>query len=81
MYNYQDYNELLLNSAKNNDLNGVKKALANGANINYQDINGNTALIYASANGHTNIVKYLVDNNANINHKNKYGSFFFKLFF
>ena len=70
----QDYNELLLNSAKNNDLNGVKKALAKGANINYQNNGGYTALIWASYYGHTDIAKYLIDHNANLDIQDNNGN-------
>ena len=45
----------------------VKILIENGAEVNAQNYNGATALIYASTFGHTEIVKYLLANNADKN--------------
>lgn len=44
-----------------------------GANINHQDINGETLLMLASGSGHIHIVEKLIDYNANINLLNNDG--------
>ena len=61
--------EMLLTSIKNNYVNGVKKALERGVNINKKnerDYN-RTALLYASIYGYKNIVEILLKNGADIN--------------
>ncbi len=44
-----------------NDIEGVKKLIADGADINIQSNEGNTALIIASYRGYTEIVKILFE--------------------
>ena len=44
-----------------------------GADVNSEDIHGNTTLILASSNGYTEIVKLLLNANADVNKKNKNG--------
>ncbi len=54
---------MLLKAVKNNDIEGVKKALDNGENINTRDDDyGDTALIIASLYRYTDIVKLLLEN-------------------
>jgi ankyrin repeat protein len=43
-------------------------------NINYQDVEGNTLLIYTSGQGITNIVELLLNTGADVNIKNIYNS-------
>ena len=67
-------NEKLLQCVKENDLNGVKKAVENGADIETKkDIYGWTALILATKNGRLEIVKYLIDQKADIEAKDNDG--------
>lgn len=63
-------NDQLINAVKSNDLQGVIDAIEKGADANYQDKNGDTALHIASSKGHTGIVKYLLDNGSDVNMKN-----------
>ncbi len=56
-------NDKLLATAATGDLNGVKKALEEGADINYvamSDLTQFTALAYASCQKHQKIVDFLI---------------------
>ena len=54
--------------------NVVQTLLANQANIDMQDNNGNTALIHAAMHGHDNVVQTLLTNRANINAQDNNGN-------
>lgn len=60
-------NEDLQTAAKAGDLKGVVAAIEEGADINFQDYYGRTALIYAAEKGYLDIVKFLVDKGAKVN--------------
>ena len=61
--------------AEKGDLEGLKRELANGVDVNSQDDMGDTALIWAIVNGHTEIADELLKQpNINVNIKNKYGN-------
>ncbi|PCI09756.1 MAG: hypothetical protein COB73_04925, partial [Flavobacteriaceae bacterium] len=51
----------LIRASIDGDLEIVKFLVEQGANINYQNNYGWTALISASRNGHLEIVKFLVE--------------------
>ncbi len=51
-------------------LKEVQQYIADGVDVNYQNEDGDTALINASQYGHFKIVKFLVEQGANINIKN-----------
>tara|TARA_Y100001970_G_scaffold268653_1_gene360190 strand:- start:1499 stop:2251 length:753 start_codon:yes stop_codon:yes gene_type:complete len=53
--------KLLFSAARNGDLDKVKNALSNGADVNAKNSNGTTALIRASAYGRKEIVSYLLE--------------------
>ena len=55
------------------DINKVKELLALGIDINIQDEEGNTALMYASYKEHIEIVKELIKSGANVNIKDRKG--------
>ena len=61
----------LMEASENGHLNIVKHLIANGADINATDNEGNTALMYASHCGYICTVKYLVENGSNLFHKNE----------
>lgn len=56
----------LFQAARDGDLNGVKDALKNGADIEAKESYGDTALNLAAENGHLELVKYLIETGANI---------------
>ncbi|WP_265024115.1 ankyrin repeat domain-containing protein [Wolbachia endosymbiont (group A) of Epagoge grotiana] len=60
----------LLIAIGNSDLNKVRDLVAQGANIDANDKNGNTLLYSAAEIGDLNLVKLLLDNGANIEAKN-----------
>ena len=64
----------LISASGNGDLEEVKRLLSQGANINIQDITGNTPLIAASKNNHVSVVRALLAANANTESQNITGS-------
>ncbi len=58
--------KVLFLAVRNGDLDGVKEALKNGADIEAKESYGDTALNIAAENGHLEIVKYLIESGANI---------------
>lgn len=73
MEKYEGQSLELHHAAKNNDLKKLKLLLLNGGDIDEQDGNGSTALIYASSVGNLEAVKYLVENGANKEVKDNLG--------
>ena len=78
--NVKSINEQLIDEITNtreNGLDKVRKLLKQGADINYQDSRGDTALICAVAESGKNsteeTVKLLIDSGANLNIQNKTG--------
>ncbi len=63
----------LMVAVEEGNLSEVQKQLASGADINFQDANGNTALIRATNAGNEQIAKYLVKNGADTQIKNNAG--------
>jgi len=57
----------LLDETFDGDLGGVKRALSKGADVQYQDRKGMTALMHASSLGYPNIVRVLLDAKADPN--------------
>ncbi len=64
---------ILWESAKNGDIDGLKKALNNGADINRLDDKGISPLSWAALMGHDSTIKFLLDQNAEINRRNADG--------
>ncbi len=67
----RELNNDFWSAIESNNIEGVKQALANGADVNEQNENGDTALMKASDMGHFEIVKLLLENNALVNKENK----------
>jgi hypothetical protein len=56
-------------AAASNDLEGIKRALQSGADINSTTIDGRTPLIHAAILGRENAVRLLIQNKADLNHR------------
>lgn len=57
----------IIKLVNSNDINGVKKALENGANVNTQDKNKRSLLLLATINKQEAMAKLLVENGADVN--------------
>ena len=55
----------LYRAAANNEIDNMAALVTAGANIDYADHHGGTALIVATINGHTEAIKWLLHNGAN----------------
>lgn len=60
-------------AASAGNLQGIKSALARGAQINTQDSNGDTPLHRAARAGHVSVVRHLIAQGAHLNVKNNRG--------
>lgn len=63
--------DALIRAAKERNLSAIKTYIAQGANINYYDSQGRTALIWAASFGFADIVEYLLTLNPNFSHRSK----------
>ncbi len=68
-----DKSRALIDFAMNGHIDFVESFLIDGADINYQNEGGKTALMMAIENGHTNIANFLIDKGADINLLDKSG--------
>ena len=66
-------NETLWQAARDNNLDAVRRALDDGAQVNYKNAAGNTALIFAAARGHLEVFQELMKRNADPSIKNGEG--------
>ncbi len=68
-----DFNFNFIQASEKGDLKAVQEAITTGANLDFQDGNGSTAIFYACSNGHQEIVKTLLYYRANPNIANYNG--------
>ena len=61
-------------AARDGNLAQVNQYLNNGANINFQDHNGNTALCLAVENNHFDIIEFLLERGASMTIQNQAGN-------
>jgi ankyrin repeat protein len=61
------HNSILLESVREQDLAGVKAALANGADANASNPNAITALMFAALNGNADVFNVLLEADADVN--------------
>lgn len=66
-------NSRLLDGADEGNLDRVRIALENGADLNAKDFGGATALILASAKGHIEVVRFLLEEGADTTIQDKKG--------
>ncbi len=59
-------NKALMEAARRGDIRKVDAALLAGADVNYADEHGNTALTYASDGGHEEIVRLLLERRTDV---------------
>lgn len=64
-------NDMLMVASKHNLIDYVRKALLKGADLNFKNGEGRTALMEASRYGHYRIVQYLIEKGANLNNTDK----------
>ena len=70
----EDPNSKLLEEVQNNNIKGIKKALKEGADVNYVDESGNFALLLASnSDFNYEVAKFLIKKGANVNLANSNG--------
>jgi len=71
----EELNNLLisLSNSTQNNVPYIEEVLQKGANIEFQNEEGNTALCFACIKGNLTIVNFLINKGANINHRNKTG--------
>ncbi|MCK4319689.1 ankyrin repeat domain-containing protein [Candidatus Micrarchaeota archaeon] len=67
-------NEILLKSAKIGSNIGIKYALLIGADVNAEDKDGWTALMWAAKKGYAETVKLLIEKEADVNAKDSYNT-------
>jgi ankyrin repeat protein len=68
-----ELNEQLLNASQNGNLTEIKNVLTQGAEINFRNNKGDTALYLAAHYNHPEIVQQLIDSGADINLTNNEG--------
>ncbi|VDI47163.1 Hypothetical predicted protein [Mytilus galloprovincialis] len=61
----EDWNEKLIEVARKGSVEELKLCLANGANINYHQVSGWTALMLAAMGGHVEVSRLLLENRCN----------------
>lgn len=67
------WEEKLLTSARNGNLEGVTDALGMDAFIDAEDEHGNTAIVLAAQQGNKLLIKELMRRGSNLNHQNRAG--------
>ncbi|KAL4497395.1 hypothetical protein ABPG72_011330 [Tetrahymena utriculariae] len=67
------HNENLISACQNGSVEEAKKSISNGANVDYQDQDGNNGLHYAAMNGKVEVLRYLVNNSIPLDALNNEG--------
>ena len=74
LYSLTKDEENFLYASEIGDINKVKELLALGVNINIQNEEGETALMWALQYANVQLVRELIKSGANVNIKDKYGN-------
>lgn len=64
----------LMYLANEGDIDGIKKMLDSGTNVDYRDIDGRTALHVAACQGRTDVVELLLNRGAKVVSMDRWGS-------
>lgn len=64
----------LMYSANEGDVDTIQDLLGSGADVNFKDIDGRTALHIAACQGRTDVVQLLLDRGAKVDPKDRWGS-------
>ena len=68
-----ELNDRLIDAAKNEDIKNVRELLANGADVDAKDKNGETALHWAACDGRVDVAKILIEKGADVDAKDNHG--------
>lgn len=60
--------------ANEGDLDGIREALDSGADVDFRDIDGRTALHVAACQGYANVVELLMRKGADVDTQDRWGS-------
>ena len=69
----KELNNKFIAAAKNGDIKNVRELLANGADVDAKDKDGETALHWAACSGKVDIATFLIENGADVDAKSNYG--------
>ncbi len=69
----EELNDKLIAAAKNGDIKNVRELLANGADVDAKDKDGETALHWAACSGKVDIATFLIEKGADVDAKSNYG--------
>ncbi|KAK4757318.1 hypothetical protein SAY87_018619 [Trapa incisa] len=64
----------LMYSANEGDLDSIQDLIASGADVNFRDIDGRTALHISACQGRTDVVQLLLDHGVEVDPKDRWGS-------
>ncbi len=68
----KELNDRLIDAAKNEDIKNVRELLANGADVDAKDKNGETALHWAACDGRVDVAKILIEKGADVDAKSNF---------
>ena len=74
LFDFSKKNEKLLQASANGNITLINESLSNGANKNYKDKKGWTALMFACDKGHAEAVKILLNVGVDVNSRNEEGT-------
>ena len=69
----KELSELLMQESKRGNIDIVRMLIEKGADVNVQNKNGTTPLMFASFDGHTEVARMLIENGADVNIKSDNG--------
>lgn len=69
----EELNKLLLDCVYKNDVQGATKAISEGADVNYTNLYGETALHIAAINGYNDLAKLLLSKSPRVQQKDEVG--------